>query len=67
MSLLDPLPLKELLKQSWLQFLFIVKVFASKQQMLKLYLQIQRTDTDACYLVSWLPVVNLCLNFQIKL
>jgi len=50
-------------KQNWNHFLLVVKAIALKQQISKLYLQIQCTDaSDHIYVTQW-RVINVKASF----
>ena len=52
-----------IIKQSWNQFLLVVKAPNLKQRISKFYPQIQRTDaSDHIYVSQW-PVINVALLY----
>ena len=55
--------LLKLLKQNWLQFLFVVQANAIKQQKSKYFPQIQRTEASYNIYASQWPVINVKARF----
>jgi len=56
-------PIYTIIKQNWIQFLFVVKVTALKQQMPKFSPQIQRKDASIHIYISQRPVINVKASF----
>jgi len=53
-----------IIKQNWLQFDFVVKSAALKQQISKFYPQSQRTEAGYHIYISDLPVINVKAGFK---
>jgi len=52
--------------QNWLQFLFVVKATALKQQISTFHLQMQRTEASCHINISRQPVINVKAKSEIR-